>query len=309
VIWDVREQVAFAARRPAHVLIRGPSGSGKELAASLIHVLSQRAGKPFLARNAATLPAGLIDAELFGNARNYPNPGMAERPGLIGSATGGTLFLDEIGELSHELQAHLLRLLDHGEYQRLGESQTRRADLRLVGATNRAEDELKHDLLARMPIRIDLPGLDRRREDIPLLALHLLRRIAATDEDIAARFFIDGDPRGWPRMSARLIHELLKRPYTTHVRELEQQLYSGMLGSQADVIEYVGKVDEHENDFDTAAPEESFVDPASLTSEQIAECLERNGGSQAKAWRELGLRSRYQLIRLMRKHGIAPRSE
>jgi DNA-binding NtrC family response regulator len=311
LIWNIREQIAFAARRPAHVLIRGPSGSGKELAASMIHALSQRADKPFVARNAATLPAGLIDAELFGNAKNYPNPGMSERPGLIGSAAGGTLFLDEIGELSHELQAHLLRLLDHGEYQRLGESQTRRADLRLVGATNRDADELKHDLLARMPIRIELPGLDRRREDIPLLALHLLRRIATADADIAARFFVGRDAAGWPRMSVRLIYELLKRPYTTHVRELEQQLYAGMLGSQSNVIEFIAAPEENEPEpeFDTTPPDDNSTDPTSLTSEQIIESLERNGGSQAKTWRELGLRSRYQLIRLMRKHGIAARSE
>ena len=112
--WLLRERLAFAAKAGTHVLVSGESGTGKELAARAIHAMSKRASKPFVARNAATLPAGLIDAELFGNVKNYPNPGMPERPGLIGQADGGTLFLDEIGELPAELQTHLLRVLDAG---------------------------------------------------------------------------------------------------------------------------------------------------------------------------------------------------
>ena len=117
-------------------MLLGETGTGKELAARAVHRFSTRADRPLVARNAATMPAGLIDAELFGNARNYPNPGMAERPGLVGQADGGFLFLDEIGELPSELQAHLLRVLDAGgEYQRLGESRVRRSDFRLLAAT------------------------------------------------------------------------------------------------------------------------------------------------------------------------------
>ena len=97
--WEMRDQIAFFAKRKGHVLVTGESGTGKELVARAIHALSSRAGKRLVARNAATLPKGLIDAELFGNAANYPNAGMPERAGLIGDADGGTLFLDEIGEL------------------------------------------------------------------------------------------------------------------------------------------------------------------------------------------------------------------
>ena len=136
-VWRLRESIAFAAKADTHVMLLGESGTGKELAAHAIHKLSSRDARTFVARNAATLPSGLIDAELFGNAKNYPNPGMADRPGLIGEADGGSLFLDEIGELPVELQSHLLRVLDSdGEYQRLGEGTTRRSRLRIIAATN-----------------------------------------------------------------------------------------------------------------------------------------------------------------------------
>ncbi|MEM9456942.1 MAG: sigma 54-interacting transcriptional regulator [Myxococcota bacterium] len=191
--WVLRGELAFAAARKVHVLVGGPSGSGKELVAQAIHQLSSRAGRELVARNAATFPETLIDAELFGNMADYPNPGMRERLGLVGAAHGSTLFLDEIGELSHELQAHLLRVLDRGEYQRLGESRMRSADLRLVAATNRKPGELKHDFLARFRLRIDVPGLGARREDIPLLIPALIRRIAREDPALARRFFASGD--------------------------------------------------------------------------------------------------------------------
>ncbi len=112
-VWELRDQIAFAASSAEHVLVDGESGTGKELVARAIHALSRRAGKPFVSRNAATFPEGLIDAELFGNAKDYPNAGMPRRNGLIADADGGTLFLDEIGELPHALQSHLLRVLDH----------------------------------------------------------------------------------------------------------------------------------------------------------------------------------------------------
>src|SRR4029077_9274313 len=127
------------------VVIAGQSGSGKELVAQAIHALSGRADRRLVSRSAATLPEALIDAELFGNAKNYPNPGMVERSGLIGEAHGSTLFLDELGELPHAAQAHLLRVLDGGEYQRLGEAQARVSDFRLVVATNRILSSLKPD--------------------------------------------------------------------------------------------------------------------------------------------------------------------
>src|SRR6185436_8690780 len=106
VAWEFRRQIAFVAPRPDHVLIVGESGTGKELAARAVHALSPRNASAFVARNAATFPEGLVDAELFGHAKNYPNAGMPERPGLIAGAASATLFLDEIAELSPTLQTH-----------------------------------------------------------------------------------------------------------------------------------------------------------------------------------------------------------
>ncbi|HEY3496959.1 MAG TPA: sigma 54-interacting transcriptional regulator, partial [Polyangiaceae bacterium] len=125
--WQLRGQLAVLAQGSDPILVTGASGAGKELVARALHGLSARRAGSLVARNAATLPSALIDAELFGTQRGYPNPGAPERPGLVGEAAGGTLYLDEIGELPTDQQAHLLRFLDGGEYHRLGEARARTA--------------------------------------------------------------------------------------------------------------------------------------------------------------------------------------
>ena len=148
--WALRKHIAICAGGDQHVLITGATGSGKELVARALHGLSPRADGEMVARNAATLPQGIIDAELFGNAKNYPNPGMPERLGLIGSANGSHLYLDEIGELSQDLQSHLLRVMDNGgEYQRLGEDNMRHSSFRVVAATNQPLGALRKDFEPR----------------------------------------------------------------------------------------------------------------------------------------------------------------
>ncbi len=237
--WRLRDEIAWLAEADEHTLLLGASGTGKELAARAVHALSARAGGPFVARNAATIPAGLMEAELFGNVKGYPNPGMPERPGLIGAAHGGTLFLDEIGELPEGLQANLLRVLDEGgEYHCLGGSAARRSSFRLLGATNRDPAELKHDLCARLVLRLELPDLDARRDDIPLLARHLLRRAAAKSPEATRRFMTspDGGPAE-PRVKASLVEHLLRGRYATNVRELDAVLWRAMSQSTGDAIE------------------------------------------------------------------------
>lgn len=339
-IWELREQIDFIAARDAHVLIRGPSGTGKELVAQAIHRGSQRGARPLVARNAATIPETLIDAELFGNAKNFPQSGMPERPGLVGEADGSSLFLDEFAEMPAAMQAHLLRVMDHGEYQRLGESRSRRADFRLIAATNRPESALKHDVLARLQLRLELPGLDERREDVPLIARMLLRRIAARDPGMARRLFPDGDLQAVPALSARLIAALVSHPYTTHVRELEALLWQAltrMRGSTLDVWDGFAprwQVSEPEpgpaqapeqtpaqppKSAPTPAPArarpaaarevvgEALVDPMAIPPEVIQRCLDQHDGRQEPVWRELGLASRHVLTRLVKRHGLRVR--
>ena len=295
-LWETRERVAFAASAGKHVLVHGESGSGKELVARAIHGLSARAkaGGPFVSRNAATLPPALLDAELFGNAKNYPNPGMAERRGLFGEADRGTLFLDEIAELPLEHQSHLLRALDAGgEYQRLGDATIRRSDVVLVGATNRDTSALREDLAARFPLRIELPPLSARREDIPILVRHLLLRAATESPDIAARFIRTDTSRPEPRIEPALVGELLGRAYTTNVRELGALLWRAMADSPGDTVVLSDGLRSENVD--------RGVEP---TAEKIRAALATAGGSVQRAARSLALPSRYALYRLMKKHAI-----
>ncbi|HEY8377328.1 MAG TPA: sigma 54-interacting transcriptional regulator [Nannocystis sp.] len=279
--WELRRRIAFVAGRTEHVLVHGPSGTGKELVVRAIHERSGRG--PLVARNAATLPESLLDVELYGNLKDYPNPGMPERVGMLGEACGGTLFLDEIGELPHAHQAHLLRVMDSGQYTRLGERGSRVADVRFVCATNRDPGDLKHDLRARFIHSVPAPGLDERREDIPLIARHLLRDAGAAPPD------------------ARLIGALLQHAYEGHVREVKALLWRAIAASDGARL--------------TAPPElpvrgepprmpREHTEPHALTREQIVAALEQCGGVRQQAWRVLGLRSRDQLKRLMKKHAI-----
>ncbi|HTQ42148.1 MAG TPA: sigma 54-interacting transcriptional regulator, partial [Polyangiaceae bacterium] len=312
LVWELRDRIAFVAPRTGHVLLLGESGTGKELVAQAIHARSARSGRRLVSRNAATLPPGLIDAELFGNVANYPNHGMPERPGLIGDADGSTLFLDEIGELPEALQTHLLRVLDDvHEYQRLGESRRRTADLRLVAATNRPIEHLKPDLAARLQLRLRLPSLDERLEDVPLLVRHLLRRIAARERDIAQRFFEAGEPR----VSIPLARALLRHRYATNVRQLNAILWTSLAsspGTSVDLTDEVKRELQAPAAHDAAAVAASAPSaararskpPADITAETIRASLARHNGVKDRVWPELGLSSRFALRRLMKKHGI-----
>lgn len=304
--WTLRERIHFLGRREAHVLVLGPSGVGKELVVSSLHGVSRRARRPMVSRNAATIPESLADAELFGNLQGYPNPGMPGRPGLVGEADGTVLFLDEFGELPLDVQARLLRVLDDGEYSRLGEARPRRSDLRLIAATNRAPETLKHDVLARFPLRLEVPPLEQRREDIPLLAAHLLRRIARTDPEVARRAFPDGDVDQPPRLSVGLVQQLVARSYHTHVRELETLLWQSLTDMSEE-----GRLKPVEPGVAMPVPAVSVqsgpTDPSTLDPEHIQRVLDRHGGAQEPTWKELGLANRYVLSRLVKKHDLRVR--
>lgn len=179
---EVRSTIERAAPAPFAVLIEGESGSGKELVARALHRRSPRRDRACCAVNCAALPDDLLESELFGHARGAFTGAMAERVGVFEEAHGGTLFLDEVGELSARAQAKLLRAIQEGEIRRVGENTPRRVDVRLVAATNRRLHEevtagrFRQDLLYRLDvIRITLPPLRQRADDVALLAEHFWR--------------------------------------------------------------------------------------------------------------------------------------
>lgn len=281
--WELRRALGMLADSGAHVLLLGPSGSGKELCARALHAWSVRADKAFIARNAATLPSGLLEAELFGNANNYPQSGMPARLGLFGAAHGGTLFIDEIGELAERDQAAFLRVLDAGEYQRLGEDRPRTTQVRVVAATNRTIDSLKFDLLARFAERLEVPDLNHRRGDIPLIARTILGRF--TEEHTASIPYA---------LSLELTDALIRHQYTTNVRELERLLRVARLDRSDHVLRRTRAVDELLN-----LPGAS----AKINAETLRRALAESNTS-ADAARRLGLPSRYALHRLAKKLGV-----
>ncbi len=304
--WRLRAACAFAASTDRHTLLLGESGVGKELAARAIHGLSAVRERPLVARNAATMPETLIDAELFGNVRNYPNPGMPERPGLIGEADRSTLFLDEIGDLPEACQVHLLRVLDdRGEYQRLGEARPSRSSFRLIAATNRPMDALKYDFLARFTHRIPLPGLVERREDIPLVLAELLRRAAARHPGLAARFFERrAGVLAEPRLAPDLVVRLLRHSFTHHVRELERLVWLALGTAESS---YIGLTPAVEAELAAAAEADGLAAaaPATLDRDALVRALAEHGRSPTRTARALGLKNRFVLLRLLKKHGLS----
>ncbi|MFO8151885.1 sigma-54-dependent transcriptional regulator [Thioalkalivibrio sp.] len=180
-IVTLRQQIRKVAAADSTVLIRGESGTGKEVAARAIHALSPRAAQPFVPVNCASIPEGLVEAELFGHAQGAYTGAVKARTGLIESAHGGALFLDEIGELAPAAQARLLRVLQEGEIRPVGANQARRVDVRLLAATHRDLEamidagEFRADLYYRLRVlELRIPPLRERLQDLDLLTGHFL---------------------------------------------------------------------------------------------------------------------------------------
>ena len=213
--------VARVAPKDITVLITGESGTGKERVAEALVRASPRAEKPFVRFNCAALSPELAEAELFGHARGAFTGAVRSRPGLFGEADGGTILLDEVGELAASAQAKLLRVLQEGEVRPVGEERSRTVDVRVLAATHRdLEAEVKagrfrEDLFYRLNVvRLHVPPLRERPDDVVLLARHFLDRFAA-------RFGIDG-----LRVPEALLDRLRAHPWPGNVRELENALES-----------------------------------------------------------------------------------
>ena len=297
---EVRRAVTRAATAPFSVLIDGESGSGKELVARALHHLSPRRERRFCDLNCAALPDELLESELFGHMRGAFTGAVADRPGLIEDADGGTLFLDEVADLSPRAQAKLLRVLQQQEVRRVGATFSRKVDVRVVSAANRdmrveaAEGRFRQDLLYRLDVvRIRVPPLRERPEDIPMLAHHFWRTAAARVGSRAV-------------LTHSVLTALSRYHWPGNVREL-QNVMAGLA---------------------VAAPARGQVKPGLLppimtgaavfSSARLAEAREqferrfievalaRTGGRRARAARELGL-SRQGLLKMMTRLGLQAR--
>ena len=223
-------EIARVAAYRSTVLIYGESGTGKELVARAIHNNSPRNNQPFIAVNCGALTETLLEAELFGHTRGSFTGAVADKKGYFEEADSGTIFLDEIGETSPALQVKLLRVLQEGEVKRVGSSKSLKVDVRVVAATNRnLEDEVKasrfrEDLFYRLSvITLRVPPLRERREDIPLLALHFLKRSC---HDTGKRV----------SFSAAALRKLREYEWSGNVRELENTIEHAVLHTRGSII-------------------------------------------------------------------------
>jgi DNA-binding NtrC family response regulator len=214
---DVSQRVRLVAPRSTPVLIEGPTGSGKELVAEAVHRLSTRSRKPFVAINCAAIPEALLEAELFGHTRGAFTGAVQGRVGRIEAADGGTLFLDEIGEMPLGLQSKLLRFVECGELQRVGENENVKVDVRIIAATHQAlvqqtqSGGFRADLYYRLAVfLIRTPSLAEHAEDLPLLVNHFLARmgreapVKQLDDEAMAKLAI----HDWPGNVRELEHVL-----------------------------------------------------------------------------------------------------
>jgi DNA-binding NtrC family response regulator/tetratricopeptide (TPR) repeat protein len=295
---EVRRAVERAAAAPFAVLIEGESGSGKELVARALHRRSPRSGRPFCTLNCAALPDELVEAELFGHARGAFTGAVAERRGVFEEAHTGTLVLDEIGELSLRAQAKVLRTIQEGELRRVGENVARRIDVRIVSATNRdlrqevAAGRFRLDLLYRLDvIRISLPPLRARREDIAALVDHCWREAAGRVGSRAV-------------LSSATIAALARYDWPGNVRELQNVLAALVVRSPKRGVVPPTALPPP---FATSPAGPGFrLDEARRTFEErfVRAALVRSGGHRARAAEELGV-SRQGLTKLMTRLRIS----
>ena len=268
----------------AAVLITGPNGAGKEGIANVLHANSPRNNKPFIKVNMGALPADLMEAELFGAEAGAYSGAKKTRIGRFEAADGGSLFLDEIGNLSPAGQAKLLRVLQTGEFERLGSSQTRKTDVRLISATNCdltaaiSRGEFRQDLYYRINVvQLQLPALGQRPEDIPVLA----------------RYFLAGKKN----LSKAAEQQLLSYPWPGNVRELQNVCQRALLlsiGAEIQASE-LGLPD-------TNLPAKRSLED--IDRPQLEQALLQAGGVVSRAAKQLGI-SRQALYRRMEFYGIA----
>jgi DNA-binding NtrC family response regulator len=278
----------------ANVLVLGEHGTGKEVVARWLHASSNRAERTMIAVNLGGIPDGLFESELFGHVRGAFTDAKTDRVGRFELAEGGTLFLDEVANLPLAQQAKLLRVLETGEFERVGASRARRADVRVIAATNAdIQSEAKagrfrEDLLFRLnTVEIRLPPLRERRDDIPLLAAHFLRRYAS---------------RYRKQLNEGFAHEamevILRHGWPGNVRELDHAVERAVLLAEGPAV--------RARDLGLDSSGGSTLDQMSLEEVErvlIQKALTRAAGNVSDAAKALGL-SRSALYRRLKRHGL-----
>jgi transcriptional regulator with GAF, ATPase, and Fis domain len=224
---QVMQQVDAVASTDATVLITGESGTGKELLAKEVHRRGRRSRRPFVKVNCSAIPREIFESEFFGHARGAFTGAVHERPGRFQVADGGTVFLDEVGDLPVELQPKLLRVLQEGEYERVGEDGTRKVDVRVIAATNHdLADEVRarrfrQDLFYRLNVfPLELPPLRARKDDIPQLAAHIVARMSKRHRIPA------------PPLTAEDVERLRRYDWPGNIRELQNVIERAVILSK-----------------------------------------------------------------------------
>jgi two-component system NtrC family response regulator len=297
------EMASRVAQHDSTVLILGETGTGKELLARAIHHNSRRKNKSFSTINCGAIPKELIEAELFGFTKGSFTGATTAKPGKIEMADGGTLFLDEIGELPQEMQVKLLRLLQHGEIEKIGSATHHTVDVRVIAATNRnlqamiEDGAFREDLYYRLAVvPLELPPLRERKEDLPELVQHLFRKLK--------------ERHGMTRL--RMAPSLTSRFYAYrwpgNIRELENVIERMLVLSSGDELTEADLPDELRNvtpvpqTFLLDLPEEG-ISLEGVERELLLRALDKFNGNQTQAARYLDI-SRRTLIYRMEKHGL-----
>jgi len=287
------------AQSECNILIQGPSGSGKELVAKAIHNLSPRSHGPFVVINCGALPESLLESELFGYKRGAFTDAHRDKPGRFVSAKGGTLLLDEIGDMPPSLQVKLLRVLQYGEIQPLGSTETQLVDVRVLAATNKdiksmiARSQFREDLFYRLNvINLEIPPLARRPEDVAPLVEHFIKRFNAK-----TRKNIEG-------VSEEVLARFTSYDFPGNVRELENAIEHAFVLCKESVIQlhhlpkYLTSTSPQE------APVRGKAAYLDYPEERILrELLQKHAGNKGAAAKELGIH-RTTLWRKIKKYGL-----
>jgi DNA-binding NtrC family response regulator len=308
VMKELFERIKQVAPTMATVLVTGGSGTGKELVARAIHQHSLRASKKFIIVNCTAIPEQVIESELFGHVKGAFTGAWKDKRGLVEEAHEGTLFLDEIGDLNPNMQTKLLRLLQEGEYKPVGSLITKKADIRFVAATNHnlktdiIEKRFREDLYYRLNVvHVDLPALKERRQDIPILAYHFLKKYA----------HVNG--KSIQDVSPEAMHALMGREYPGNVRELENIIERGVIFCTGDTLKVKDlHLDAEGTSFFPELTEEvarlSFKEAKDkmidlFHNQYIMALLRESGGNISRAAEIAGIQRQY-LHRLMKEAGI-----